>query len=48
VFKPKLSLYKDASLAGGGSTGLELVKGPFASDLAKNYDFKGPCFKPAA
>lgn len=48
MFKPKLSLYKDASLAGGGSTGLELIKGPFASDLAKNYDFKGPCFKPAA
>jgi ABC-type branched-subunit amino acid transport system substrate-binding protein len=48
MFKPKLSLYKEASVSAGGSTGLELVKGPFASDLAKNYDFKGPCFKPAA
>jgi ABC-type branched-subunit amino acid transport system substrate-binding protein len=48
MFKPKLSLYKEGTLAGGASTGLELVKGPFASDLAKNYDFKGPCFKPAA
>lgn len=48
MFKPKLSLYKEASVSAGGSTGLELIKGPFESDLAKNYDYKGPCFKPAA
>jgi ABC-type branched-subunit amino acid transport system substrate-binding protein len=26
------------------STGLKLIEGPFASDLAKNYDFTGACF----
>ena len=47
IFKPTLADFKDGPI-GVGSTGNKLVKGPFASEAAKSYDFKGPCYKPAA
>lgn len=46
MFKPTLAQFKEGPI-GTGSTGNKLLKGPFASDMAKNYDYKGPCFKPA-
>ncbi len=45
IFKPVLADYNQAPL-GEGSTGSELVQGPFASDLAQNYNYEGPCFTP--
>jgi ABC-type branched-subunit amino acid transport system substrate-binding protein len=45
IFKPVLADYNQAPL-GEGSTGAELVEGPFASPLAQDYDFQGPCFSP--
>jgi ABC-type branched-subunit amino acid transport system substrate-binding protein len=47
IFKPTLADYKEGPI-GTGSTGSKLLKGPFASDIAKNYDFKTPCYKPAS
>lgn len=49
VFKPKVAAYDERPIAEGGSTGAELLKGPFASEMAKSYDYNslGPCFKPA-
>ena len=47
MFKPTLADYKEGPI-GVGSTGNKLLKGPFASDIAKSYDFKGPCYKPAS
>ena len=42
-----LDEYNDASLGeGGGSTGSELLEGPYTSDLAKDYVYEGPCFEP--
>ena len=46
MFKPTLAEYKEGPI-GVGSTGSKLLKGPFASELTKTYDFKAPCFKPA-
>jgi ABC-type branched-subunit amino acid transport system substrate-binding protein len=46
MFKPTLAQYKEGPI-GTGNTGSKLLKGPFASENAKTYDFKGPCFKPA-
>jgi ABC-type branched-subunit amino acid transport system substrate-binding protein len=46
MFKPSLAEFKEGPI-GTGKTGSKLLKGPFASDMAKNYDYKGPCFKPA-
>jgi ABC-type branched-subunit amino acid transport system substrate-binding protein len=45
IFKPSLADYNQAPL-GEGSTGTELVEGPFASPQAENYDYQGPCFTP--
>jgi ABC-type branched-subunit amino acid transport system substrate-binding protein len=45
IFKPSVANYNQAPL-GEGSTGTELVEGPFASPLAENYDFQAPCFTP--
>ena len=47
MFKPTLAQFKDGPI-GVGNTGSKLLKGPFASEMAKTYDYKGPCFKPAA
>jgi ABC-type branched-subunit amino acid transport system substrate-binding protein len=47
MFKPLLAEFKEGPI-GTGSTGNKLLKGPFASDNAKNYDYKGPCFKAAS
>ncbi|MEW6476825.1 MAG: ABC transporter substrate-binding protein [Actinomycetota bacterium] len=47
IFKPTLAEFKEGPI-GVGSTGNKLLKGPFASEVAKSYDFKGPCYKPAA
>lgn len=46
MFKPTLAEYKKGPI-GTGSTGNKLLKGPFASEHSKNYDYKGPCYKPA-
>lgn len=48
MFKPRVALYTQAPI-GEGSTGSELLAGPFASKAAKAYDFEaeGPCFKAA-
>jgi ABC-type branched-subunit amino acid transport system substrate-binding protein len=47
IFKPTLADFKEGPI-GVGSTGNKLLKGPFASEVAKSYDFKGPCYKPAS
>jgi ABC-type branched-subunit amino acid transport system substrate-binding protein len=47
MFKPNLAGFKEGPI-GTGSTGNKLLKGPFASDMAKTYDYKGPCFKAAS
>lgn len=47
IFKPTLADFKEGPI-GTGSTGNKLLKGPFASEVAKSYDFKGPCYKPAS
>lgn len=46
MFKPTLADYKKGPI-GVGSTGNKLLKGPFASEVSKTYDYKGPCYKPA-
>jgi ABC-type branched-subunit amino acid transport system substrate-binding protein len=45
IFKPSVAAYNQAPL-GEGSTGTELVEGPFASPQAESFDFQGPCFTP--
>ena len=40
IFKPVLADYNQAPL-GEGSTGAELVEGPFASPQAEEFDFTG-------
>jgi ABC-type branched-subunit amino acid transport system substrate-binding protein len=47
IFKPKTSLFKEGAV-GVGNTGSELLKGPFASDITKNYKYAGACYKPKA
>jgi ABC-type branched-subunit amino acid transport system substrate-binding protein len=47
MFKPTLAQYKDGPI-GVGHTGSKLLKGPFAAEMTKAYDYKGPCFKPAS
>ena len=47
IYDVVLDQYNEASLGeGGGSTGWELLEGPYTSDLAKNYQYEGPCFEP--
>ena len=45
IFKPVLADYNQAPL-GEGSTGAELVQGPFASPQAASFTYEGPCFTP--
>ena len=45
IFKPTFANYNQAPL-GEGSTGTELVEGPFASPQAEAFDYTGPCFSP--
>jgi ABC-type branched-subunit amino acid transport system substrate-binding protein len=50
IFKPSLEHYNEgggasATYGSGGNTGSELVRDFFASDVAENYDFQGPCFE---
>jgi hypothetical protein len=47
MFKPTLAQFKEGPI-GVGNTGSKLLKGPFASDMVKTYDYKGPCYKPAS
>lgn len=47
MFKPTLAQFKEGAI-GVGNTGNKLLKGPFASEMAKTYDYKGPCYKPAS
>jgi ABC-type branched-subunit amino acid transport system substrate-binding protein len=46
ILKPTADLYNGGSLAEGGNTGNAPVEGPFASEMAANYDYQGPCFAP--
>jgi ABC-type branched-subunit amino acid transport system substrate-binding protein len=46
IFKPRSDLYSSESITEGGATGMELVEGPFASELAQNYEYEGACFAP--
>lgn len=46
MFKPTLAEYKKGPI-GTGSTGNKLLKGPFASELTRTYDYQAPCYKPA-
>ncbi|MGH9186965.1 MAG: ABC transporter substrate-binding protein [Acidimicrobiales bacterium] len=45
IFKPRVSLRTPGPI-GSGTTGSELVEGPFASPISEDYDFQGPCFEP--
>jgi ABC-type branched-subunit amino acid transport system substrate-binding protein len=46
ILKPSADLYSSEPLSEGGNTGNEAVRGPFASDMAQNYDYQGACFAP--
>ena len=47
IYDVVLDQYQEASLGeGGGSTGWELLEGPYTSDLATDYQYEGPCFEP--
>jgi ABC-type branched-subunit amino acid transport system substrate-binding protein len=50
IFKPSLEFYNEgggasATYGSGGNTGSELVQDFFASEVAANYDYQGPCFE---
>ncbi|MGH9243648.1 MAG: ABC transporter substrate-binding protein [Acidimicrobiales bacterium] len=45
IFKPQLDLYAQGPI-GTGSTGAELVEGPFASPQAEEFTYEGACFSP--
>ena len=45
IYDVTLDAYNPIPLGeGGGSTGWELLEGPYTSELAADYDFDGPCF----
>ncbi|MDQ3737802.1 MAG: ABC transporter substrate-binding protein, partial [Actinomycetota bacterium] len=47
IYDVVLDQYQEASLGeGGGSTGWELLEGPYVSDLAAEFQYEGPCFEP--
>jgi ABC-type branched-subunit amino acid transport system substrate-binding protein len=46
ILKPSADLYNSEPLTEGGSTGSELVRGPFSSEQAQNFDYQGACFAP--
>ncbi len=47
MYDVTLEAYNPASLGeGGGSTGWELLEGPYTGDLAAAYTYEGPCIEP--
>jgi hypothetical protein len=46
ILKPRADLFSGESITEGGHTGNEPVQGPFASEMAQNYDYQGACFAP--
>jgi ABC-type branched-subunit amino acid transport system substrate-binding protein len=46
IFKPRADLYDAGPISEGGSTGLELVDGPFAAEHTLDFDYQGACFNP--
>jgi ABC-type branched-subunit amino acid transport system substrate-binding protein len=49
IYDVVLDQYNPASLGeGGGSTGWELLEGPYTGQLVTDYVFDGPCFAPTS
>jgi ABC-type branched-subunit amino acid transport system substrate-binding protein len=47
IYDVVLDQYVDQPLSSGeGSTGSELLEGPYVGDVASNYTYEGPCFEP--
>ena len=45
IYDVSLDAFNPVSLAdGGGSTGWELLEGPYTSQLATDYVFEGACY----
>lgn len=49
MYDVTLDAYNPVTLGeGGGSTGWELLEGPYTGALAEAYTFEGPCFEPTS
>ena len=47
IYDVTLDAYNPVTLGeGGGSTGWELLEGPYTGELAAAYTYEGPCFEP--
>jgi len=49
IYDVTLDAYNPATLGeGGGSTGWELLEGPYTGEIVSNYTFEGACYTPTA
>jgi hypothetical protein len=47
IYDVTLDAYNPVTLGeGGGSTGWELLEGPYVGELAAAYTYEGPCYEP--
>lgn len=49
IYDVSLDAYNPVTLGeGGGTTGWELLEGPYTGELATDFTYEGPCFTPTA